>query len=490
MASYNKTSVGRNLTTNRSGHVAYKMGDRQRLVSMALTTMLGEPKYYGDTTDELIRLAESLCQAGDGEFVAKLAVWARTRGNLRSVSHALASVAAHWCKGDERVCTEPSFVRTACRMIASMRGDDGTEMLATYKALYGKPFRTSMRRGISDALGESTPYSVAKYQQAAREFKLRDNVRLTHPEPSTEELSEAFGALVDGTLPAPKGWETELSARGNTKEVWDELIAERKVGYMACLRNLRNIIKSGADVDPMLDYISNPKAVRGSRQLPFRFWSAYRELSICGLATTKVARALDKAMTISCENADRLPGRTAVLVDTSGSMSWCVSQKSTVTSADVANVLAAMATHISDDAWVAAFDRKAYVMRLTGLSVLNDVLMMPNASGGTDMSAGFNALMRSGFDADRVIVISDNEVNSSRWGSGISTVQSCLDRYRSKVGHDVWCHAIDVQGYGTQQFFGDRVNYISGWSEQVLRFVSLAEAGWGTLVDEIDSVQL
>lgn len=54
----------------------------------------------------------------------------------------------------------------------------------------------------------------------------------------------------------------------------------------------------------------------------------------------------------------------------------------------------------------------------------------------------------------------------------------------------MWCHAIDLQGYGTQQFAGPQVNVIAGWSEQVLRFVMLAENGVGSLLDEVRAVEL
>ena len=105
----------------------------------------------------------------------------------------------------------------------------------------------------------------------------------------------------------------------------------------------------------------------------------------------------------------------------------------------------------------------------------------------------FVLLMMSGFDADRVVVLSDNEVNGRSWMTydyGYKAIQSKLDQYRTHVGHDVWCHAIDLQGYGTQQFIGAKVNIMGGWSEQVLRFVAQAEQGLGGLVDEIEAIEL
>jgi hypothetical protein len=125
--------------------------------------------------------------------------------------------------------------------------------------------------------------------------------------------------------------------------------------------------------------------------------------------------------------------------------------------------------------------------------VLADIEMEPASGGSTDMAAGFDCLMQSGYDADRVVVLSDNEVNSHTWttrGPAYRTIQAELERYRAKVGHDVWCHAIDLQGYGTQQFVGRQVNVMAGWSEQVLRFVSMAEQGFGGLADEVEAVEL
>lgn len=46
-------------------------------------------------------------------------------------------------------------------------------------------------------------------------------------------------------------------------------------------------------------------------------------------------------------------------------------------------------------------------------------------------------------------------------------------------------HAVDLQGYGTQQFSGPHTNIISGWSEKVFDFILLAEQGEGNLEKRI-----
>jgi hypothetical protein len=51
----------------------------------------------------------------------------------------------------------------------------------------------------------------------------------------------------------------------------------------------------------------------------------------------------------------------------------------------------------------------------------------------------------------------------------------------------VWVHAIDMQGYGTQQFQGDKVNIIAGWNEKVLDFIYQAEKGIGSLRTKVEN---
>lgn len=88
--------------------------------------------------------------------------------------------------------------------------------------------------------------------------------------------------------------------------------------------------------------------------------------------------------------------------------------------------------------------------------------------------------------ADRIIILSDNECNSYGGWHSRNTVQSIADEYRKKSGNDIWVHAIDLQGYGTQQFHGAKTNIIAGWSEKVFNFIQIAEQGEGTLEKSVE----
>ena len=481
-------------TVNRDGFPAYKMQDKEQLVTAVLTTMFGEPKFYGSTDEDIFVLATVIC-GEEPSFVAKLACYARNVANMRSVSHVLACIIAHEAH---------EYTRAVIRNII-VRPDDITEIMACYKQMYGKPFPNALKREIAEQIQRFDEYALAKYNSRGMSMKLRDVLRITHPTPKDEKTEALFRKVLDDTLETPYTWETELSEKGNTKEVWDELIASGKVGYMALLRNLRNIVKCGADIAPVLKVLSDPERVKKSRQLPFRFFSAYRMLEQENLMTPEIHRALENALTVSVENLDTVPGRTLIAVDVSGSMGSCISRKSTVMCSEIAGLLGAMSSRICEDAAVCYFDcpggwsclrgDKGYIVEHYGKydSILEICRKHSFSGGGTRMDLPMKFALEEDKSAsikpfDRVIYFSDNVCNSSSYG--IKTVQSMVDKYRKKYNPDFWVHGVDLQGYGTQQFCGKNFNLIAGWSDKVLEFILLAEKGIGSLVQTIEEYQM
>lgn len=482
MANFNKSTQGINKTKNKSGHAAYVMDDKSKLMSMVLTSMLGEPKYYGDNTNELVKLATELAKK-DPKFVSNLAIYARREFNLRSVSHALTAVIA-W--------EAHEYIRSTIRGVV-VRADDILEIIAAFKSMYGRKFTNGMKKEFAEAMKGFDEYSFAKYNRSGKAFKFRDILRIAHPKPESEQQDNLFGKIINDTLETPYTWETELSAKGNTKEVWDELIASGRLGYMAMLRNLNNILKSDADIGPVLKTLGDPERIRKSKQLPFRFYSAYKTVSNEGLMTNKLKTVLSKAVALAADNMETIPGRTMIAVDTSGSMSCCVSAKSTVSCYDIAVLIGVLASRICDDAVVCYFDWNGwyghrddgYTIRTYAQdeNVFSAMAQARKNGGGTEMRLPMEyALKTKGKPFDRVIYLSDNECNRGR-----GTVQSYADQYRKERNPNFWVHAIDLQGYGTQQFIGNKFNLIAGWSDAVLPFVNMAEQGIGNMVQKVEN---
>ena len=287
--SYNEQLRCDYLTTNHEGALAWRMTPEWELYTTVVTTMGVEDKFY-ESGDERVRRIADLVRKVEPEFVAQLAVYTREEMHLRSVP-LLLLVELDCChQGDTLVS------KAVGRTI--QRADEITELLMCYLWRTGKPdlsgLSNQLRKGLAEAFNKFDEYQFAKYNRKNREVTLRDALALVHPKPKDDRQADIFRKIKSDTLETPVTWETELSAVGQRhfdseeekeeakREVWRKLVQSHRLGYMATLRNLRNMLKLGMDEETMqmvCDYIANPEAVRKSKQLPFRFLSAFLELT-------------------------------------------------------------------------------------------------------------------------------------------------------------------------------------------------------------------
>jgi hypothetical protein len=166
---------------------------------------------------------------------------------------------------------------------------------------------------------------------------LKDALFLVHPKAKDENQQAIFNKIVNDSLETPYTWEVELSVLGQTKfaddaerkaafkNKWEELIFSNKLGYMATLRNLRNILEANVSSDAMhkvCSYLSDEKAVRNSKQLPFRFLSAYRELKSMIHLICHQSGSIGRCGFGECQNIKGFGFDTSVVIaaDVSGSM--------------------------------------------------------------------------------------------------------------------------------------------------------------------------
>ena len=468
------------MTTNHEGHIAYQMPEKEKLVTQVLTSFFNENKFYGDNSGEIEKTILNVIQK-DPEFISNLAMFARREFNMRSVSHVLTAYLAHEENG------KPYVKKTVKNIV--LRGDDATEILAFYMSKFGKPIPNSLRKALRDIFITFDPYALAKYKGEGKTVKMRDILCLCHPSPKDQEQSDTWKKLLEGKLEPAYTWETELSEKGNTREVWESLIDSGRLPYMAMLRNIRNIWNcSPKNIDLVAEHISDPEAVRHSRQLPFRYLSAYRSLTECtseryaDKAFTTLLEALEKAADISVDNIPKIPGKTVIAIDVSGSMGCAVSRNSNIQCCDISMLLGVIANRICEESIVYTFNNSIlpiFIPKRDG--ILGTAARLATCHGGTNMHLPFEQLMKNKIDCDRMIIISDNECNS-RYEEPVANT---ADQYRRTTGNNIWVHAIDLQGYGTQQFAGARTNIIAGWSEKVFEFISLAERGTESLMKRI-----
>lgn len=475
MSKFNTTSTRK--TRNKSGHVAYDMSDKNKLVTQVLTSFFNESKFYGDNSNELVQLAEKLAVTNP-KFISNLARYARKEMHLRSVSHVLTCIVAHTNE------SKP-FIRSTVSDVVE-RADDITEIAACYLSMYGKPFPNGLKKALADAIGKFNAYQISKYNGGNKSFKFKDVLKLCHPKAKDDRQNELFKDIINDTLPVATRWETELSAHGNNKETWEKLIAGNKIGYMAMLRNLRNIINANPrNIQSVYNKLSDRNEVLKSKQLPFRFLSAYRSLP--AFVSNRIIDVLEDAIEYSVGNLPRLKGKTVIAIDVSGSMSDRISQKSDVVCGDIAMLLGLLATRICDEYMVFTFNNSISKLDVSKRSPILETVSKKSYHGGTSLELPLKYMNQYTLHADRLIILSDNEINSGWYGGYEKTCQPLADKYRQNINPNLWVHAIDLQGYGTQQFIGKNTNIIAGWSERILEFINLAECGIETQVEKIEN---
>jgi hypothetical protein len=461
--------------TNLSGHEAYKMKDKDKLVTQVLTSFFNEEKYYRDNSKDILDTVQRVINE-EAKFVANLCIYARIEMHLRTISHVLLGELAKSNEGK-------LYVRKVINKIAE-RPDDMTEILAYYINTYGKPIPNSMKKGIADVLLCFDEYQLAKYNRKS-ELKFKDLLCLVHPKAKTEEQNTMFKRLLEDKLETPVTWETQLSSKGNTKEVWEEFIENKKLGYMAMMRNLRSIVKANiSNINMVYEFLSDEQKVLRNKQLPFRYYAAYKALSSENLGTSKIFDVLETAIKHSTKNISKLSGKTFISADVSGSMNSTISSRSDTTCAEIAVLMMAIANYICEETITTTFDTKLYINSLSAENgIIANASSISVKGGGTDISLPLRHLLSNKIFVDRIIILSDNEINY-----GYEAVcQKYVEEYRRKVNPKVWVHAIDMMGYGTQQFEGSNVNIIAGWSEKVLDFIYQTEQGIGTLETKIES---
>ena len=479
MSKFNTATENSMKTVNHEGNAAYKMADKAALMTMVLTSFFNEQKFYGDNSESLANILKNVIK-DDPQFVSNLAIFARREFNMRSVPHVITGYLANTSEGKP-------FVKETVKKIV-LRGDDATEILSFYLNTFGKPIPNSLRKALRDIFPTFDAYTLAKYKGEGKSVKMRDILCLCRPTPTSEEQSKLWKDLLEGKIAPAYTWETELSAKGNTKETWEELIDSGKVGYMALLRNLRNIVDAEpSNIQKVLDKIADPEAVRKSKQLPFRFLSAYRNIPENKWDGLNARSALERAAEISVENLPRIPGKTVIAIDASWSMSCTLSKNSDVTCHDISVLLGIIASKICEKSIVWTFNNSLnnFTENSSG-NILHAAMHGSHPYGGTNMYLPFEEILRDRIVADRIIILSDNECNY-HFGDfyGSRTVQTLADECRNELNPNFWVHAVDLQGYGTQQFIGNKTNIIAGWSEKVFEFITLAEQGTDSLIKRI-----
>lgn len=473
MGKYNTKAEAKKPTEiNLMGEQAFKLSDKEELVSTVLTTFL-QDGYYEKEQETVNRILDKL-EKVDTLFAAQLAIYARNEGNLRSVTHLISAAIAKDVSGSD-------WGKRFYNKIV-VRPDDMSEIVSAYASLNKmdlkdiKKIPNSIKKGFKEALERLDAYQIDKYKMKKRNVTLVDLVRLFHPH-ATQKNAEAYKRLIEGKslegLYTSKVLEKEMTKAGQiTKAASEEEKVEAKreaivsvldnvkgMPIMNLLRNLRNIILYAPDkVDDACAQIRIQNKIVNSRLLPFRFATAYEEIEKMAYSASelkkgvsdkitfesdvktqvvdratfnslkaKVLDAIEDALELSCLNIPKLAGKTAILVDDSSSMrgddggSSRVSAFSKTTTSMIGHLFATMFAWKQDDVYVGLFGDK-----LIQVPVKRDMKMLDfnkysynlgeKCGGATEAGIYdfFRTVIEDKVKVDNVIIFSDCQIGNGR----------------------------------------------------------------------------
>lgn len=404
----------------------------QELRRSVLSCLLFEDEYYEDGKTIADRIIEASAKVTVPQL-ASVAVEARTEHNLRHVSLLLLTALAKYGRG------QPYVSSTICKTI--QRADELTEFLALYWHNGKTPISKQVKKGLALAFQKFDAYQLAKYDRE-RDIRLRDVMFMVHPKPKDETQAANWKALVDGTLPSPDTWETNLSAGADKKETFERLIREGNLGYFALLRNLRNMAEANVDQGLVREAILARKG-GAEKVLPFRFVAAAR-------AAPQFEREIDQSLLRGIERLPKLDGITAVLVDVSGSMDTKLSGKSDMTRIDAACALASL---INGNVRMFSFSTQVVECPPRRGMAGVDVLRRSQPHGGTELVKAVQAINRE-VQHDRIIVITDEQATDRGYCKPIVDKAYMINvaSYKNGIGYGPWTH-------------------IDGFSENVIKWI-------------------
>jgi 60 kDa SS-A/Ro ribonucleoprotein len=445
MARLNLLNLGYQPRTHE-GAPARNLTPELQLRRSVLACLLWESQFYEDGIEIAGRIAE-LVPKVQGEKVAELAVEARAQMKLR---HAPLLIVREMA----RHATHRRLVAETLERVIQ-RADELAEFVAIYWKDGRVPLSAQVKKGLAAAFPKFDEYQLAKYDRGGP-IKLRDVLFLSHAKPRDAAQAGVWKKLVWGRLATPDTWEVALSASGkegvaDKREAWERLLREQRLGALALLRNLRNMREAGVDEPLVLEALN---AMNASRVLPFRFLAAARH-------APHWEEVLEQAMLKSVAVQAKLPGRTIVLVDVSGSMTAPLSKRSDMQRTDAAYGLAILVREIAEKAAVYSFsDRVVEVPARHGFA-LRDAIDASQPHDGTLLG---NAVERLNKDEryDRLIVITDEQAHDTVPAPKAKGYVINVASYKNGVGYGKWTH-------------------IDGWSESVIEYIHALESpanGW------------
>lgn len=455
-----KSNVAEKQTAARTheGAVAARIDAEKQLRRSVMACMLWEDEFY-ESGEKIADRITSLVSSLSFEEVADIAIEAREKMKLRHAPLFLtvALIKARQGKKKDEALHSGRQIGDLIERVCQ-RADEPGELLSLYwQGQKDAPLTKQMKIGLARALRKFDEHQLAKYNSDSAAVKPRDVLFLSHAKPADgregydkaarkdkkrvvlKKGEKLYKRLAENELKTPDTWEVELSGGADKKATFERLMKEKTLGSLAFLRNLRNMQQAGVSSQLVGDYGAE---VDLSRVLPFRFVAAARAVPVW-------ENIVEKMMFRALDGMKKLRGKTAIVVDDSGSMHGAkISAKSDLDRGDAAAALAILLRELCDECVVIAYGTSAELLPPRRGFALRDLIK--KGRGGTDTGQAVRLANAQGYD--RIIVVTDEQSHTVVGApQGIGYFINVASA-KNGIGYGPWVH-------------------IDGWSEAVIDYV-------------------
>lgn len=371
-----------------------------------------------------------------------------------------------------------------------------------------QPLPMQLRKALQFKLESFNEYQLSKALGENKEVSMADCIKLLRPNPERSKVREDFfkrvieGDVEFGGSEETKQVQSELAKSKNKNSKSTKADVKKSIDtstVMAIVKNLIALDKAGMfddkeAVDSIVAKLTNKKEVQKSRLLPFRFYSAYEEVSKLSNSAGKrrVMDALVEALDLSIDNLQDIDGYSAILIDRSGSMGYSVSGASNVTADVVACMLGAICFKKGiADVYVFAntCEQVTDISRKSTVMDIMKTIMRHHVGGGTYLDVALHTIKQNSKPGmyDNLIILSDGDcyhsrgksfsliTNSYYYGSGrrFSTDEELNALFEKKIIKKLYLDNLLGNEFTIANTDDFRKNLITGFSERVIDVINV-----------------
>lgn len=407
------------------------------------------------------------------EFLAKTSVFARNELGMRSASQLIAGYL-----NDKKFDNKRAYYRNFCH-----RPDDVAEIFGAIDMMGQKRSHATVR-GCGDYIAKLNEYQLGKYKMLGKEYNMYDLINITHTK------SSSVNSFMRGEIESPDTWEVKIDTAKTDIErakEWIRLVEEDKLGYIALLRNLNNILDAisitGIDGLPLIEdkiisKLTNEASIKKSLVYPYQIYCAYKNIKTHPFM---IDNALDKAFRIACGNMEKFDGKSVIIFDVSDSMNQCISYRSNITIKEVGACYAA-ALYISQDCDFVKFSDNAKSCSYNKIdnifSIIKRMCKNESLGYGTHIRTAFAELKEH---YNRIFIVSDMQTMSGQdpFGWPCLYKTSGIANYNNycQVYGDTKCYSFDLGNYKTQCANPNNrnVHLVTALNDNMFKFLHLLE---------------